>query len=153
MSIFCGGTVMEQEWYLERDVAGLAHLERLVITAGQLPNCMVTRDYECYDCPVERASPCPVMDDPDYRSYLLYLRDRYLQYQRKRTKQIDVLRAILTRHKLPLHWGNLAILSLQESPELFDSADSVRGLVYFNPNVFSMEKDGVFGLVEWRRSE
>jgi len=143
---------MVQNWDAEPEVTGLRQLQRLALTTGRLPNCMLSDAYDCYDCPVEGASRCPVRAEADHRSYLLSLRDRYLAYKRKRVKQIKVLKTILKRHKLPLHWENLAKLALQEAPDLFDSGHSVRGLLYFNPEIFRMEAEGVFGLAEWRKS-
>lgn len=142
---------MMQKWDAEPEGAGLIQVERRVLTTGCLPNCMSSNAYDCYDCPMEGAPRCPIRADPDYRSYLLWLRDRYVAYERRRIKQLKVLKTILKRHKLPLHWENLAILAVQEAPDLFDSAHSVRGLVYFNPDTFRTEGDGVFGLAEWRK--
>ena len=126
------------------DLDKLAHF---AITSGRLPECMTTKTYDCCDCPVQDTSRCPVRKDEDCRSYLLYLIERYQTYQRRRMKQIEVLKMLLNRHKLRLHWGNLAILALREAPDLFDSPDSVRGLVYFNRDIFNVGEDGAVSLV------
>lgn len=143
---------MDEEWGAEQWHTGQAGIERLALTAGLLPDCMLGGADDCFPCAFESAPSCPVKVDPDYRGYILWLQERYLAYMRKRGKQLAVLKKVLKVHKMPIHWEYLAILALQESPNLFASAHSVRGLVYFNPETFCMEADGVFGLAAWRKS-
>lgn len=126
--------------------AKLTHLERRTITTGWLPDCMLSDDYDCYDCPLVDCVACPVRQDGEYRSYLQWLRDRYVSYQRTRHQRIEVLKSILTKHGLPLHWEVLAELALDFAPGSFDSPQTVRGLVFSNPGVFHTEGEGVFGL-------
>lgn len=135
----------------EQRGAKLAHVERRVLTSGWVPDCILNETHDCYGCPFEDVQSCPVTMDEDYCSYLLWLRDRYLEYEWLRQKRVRVLKEILRRHKLPLHWEVLAALAFRAAPDLFDSANSVRGLVHFNPDIFYMESDGVFGLAEWQK--
>lgn len=135
-----------QQWGIS-----LAHLERRVLASGWLPACLLSNKYDCYDCPLDGVSDCPVVSDQDYNSYLYWLRDRYLLYKQQTRKRIAMLRTILKMHKLPLHWEVLAALAFRQEPDLFESADSIKGLVYSHRDVFFMEEDGVFGLAEWHK--
>lgn len=138
---------MYTEWEIDPGWwGGQADVERAATFAGHLPACMLPDFDDCSGCPLECASPCPVKVDADYRSYLRYLRDRYLAYEQKRAKQLSVLIKILKRYKLPMHWENLAILALREAPGLFTSAHSIKALVHFNPDIFCMDSDGVVTL-------
>lgn len=125
--------------------------ERLVLTTGWLPSCIGSKEYDCYDCPLDNVGTCPVRSDDDYCSYLLWLHDRYVSQERQRRQRIKILKNILKKHRLPLHWEVLAALAFREAPKLFESAHSIRGLVYNNSDVFVMKEDGVFGLSAWRR--
>ena len=122
------------------------HTERRVLTSGWLPDCMSSDKYDCYGCPLDDFKGCPIDQDGDYRSYLQWLQERYVRYEHIRQQRIKVLKSILKRHKLPLHWEVLAELALRIAPEVFDSQQSVKGLVYFNTDTFFMESEGVFGL-------
>lgn len=122
-------------------------IEHAAAFQGRLPNCVLLSQQDCGNCPLADMPNCPVRADSDYGSYLLHLRDSYVAYETKRRKRIEILKAILKRHKLSLHWENLAILVLKEAPTLFDSAHSVKAIVFFNPNIFHLVGDGVFELV------
>lgn len=50
---------------------------------------------------------------------------------------------------LPLHWEYIALLAIKEAPDLFVSPQSVRGLVFFNPDLFVMVREGVFTLAKY----
>ena len=123
-----------------------AAIEHAAAFAGALPPCALSEAFECDGCGAEGLDPCPIGTDSDYISYLLHLRDLFIRQSSKRASQIKVLEQILRRHKLPLHWQFAALLAIKEAPELFQSPDSVRGLLYFNPEVFTMIRDGVFVL-------
>lgn len=125
----------------------LKNIEQRVLTSGWLPCCLLTEELECDDCPLTDCVPCPVNGDGDYRSYLLWLHDHHVAYQRVRQKRIEVLKTILEKHRLPLHWEVLAELAIRMVPGLFDSPQSVKGLLFSNPDIFRMESDGVFDLV------
>jgi len=90
---------------------------------------------------------CPVKYSFDYHSYLKHLTSLYLDDQRKRRKRIDILVRILKEHKLPIHWEHLAILAINENSKIF-TPNSVKGLVFFNPQIFHMVSEGVFELTE-----
>lgn len=119
-------------------------IEHSAAFAGVLPPCVLSKNYECYGCIADELEECPVQSDPDYRSYLLFLRDSFVEHERKRVAQIKLLQNVLRRHKLPLHWEYIALLAMKEAPELFASPQSVRGLVFFNPDIFVMVREGVF---------
>jgi len=138
-----GSSDADPGWWI-----GQREIERAAAFNGQLPMCMLPYASDCFGCPLESASPCPVRVDADYRSYLNHLRGRYLAYERKRIEQLDVLKTILRRHKLPLHWEYLALLAIREAPTLFASAHSIKALVHFNPDKFRMVGEGVFALAE-----
>jgi|GEM_PF-6644964 len=123
-----------------------AHIEHAAAFAGVLPPCALSQAFECDGCSAEGIDPCPIGTDPDYLSYLLHLRDLFLRQSTKRASQIKVLQQIFRRHKLPLHWQFAALLAIREDASLFQSPDSVRGILYFNPQVFTMIRDGVFVL-------
>jgi len=140
---------MVGEWDLDPGWwGGQADIERAVAFAGHLPACMLPDFDDCSGCPLESASPCPVKVDPDYRSYLRYLRDRHIAYEQKRVDQLKVLSKILKRYKLSMHWENLAILALREAPGLFTSAHSIKALVHFNTDIFCIGSDGVVALAQ-----
>ena len=116
---------------------------------GILPPCVLSKTYECYGCIAEGLEKCPVGADVEYQSYLLFLRDSFVEHETKRTEQIKILKKVLKRHKLPMHWEYIALLAIKEAPELFVSPQSVRGLIFFNTDVFKMSREGVFTLVNY----
>ena len=124
-------------------------IEHRAAFAGVLPPCVLSRNYECYGCIAEGLQECPVGSDADYRSYLLFLHDSFVKHERKRAAQIKLLQNVLRRHKLPLHWEFIALLAIKKAPDLFVSPQSVRGLVFFNPDVFTMVREGVFILARY----
>lgn len=134
----------ESRWFtIQRSI------EHSAAFAGVLPPCVLSKDYECHGCIAEELHECPVGSDTEYQSYLLFLRDSFVEHERKRDAQIKVLQNVLRRHKLPLHWEYIALLAIKEAPELFVSPQSIRGLVFFNPEVFNMVREGVFTLVKY----
>ena len=124
-------------------------IEHAAAFAAIVPPCTLSKDYECYGCIAENLEECPVGSDPSYQSYLVVLRDSFIQHQKKRATRIELLQKILRRHKLPLHWEYIAILAMKEAPGLFESPESVRGLTYFNSDVFTMIHEGVFILAKY----
>ena len=104
-------------------------IEHSAAFAGVLPPCVLSKNYECYGCIAEGIHECPVGSDVEYQSYLLFLRDSFVEHERKRAAQIKLLQNVLRRHKLPLHWEYIALLAIKEAPDLFVSPHSVRGLV------------------------
>ncbi len=124
-------------------------IEHRVAFAGVLPPCVLSENYECYDCLAVGLQECPVGADGDYRSYLLFLYDSFVKHQKNRDVQIKLLQKVLRRHKLPLHWEYIALLAMKEAPDLFVSPQSIRGLVFFNPDVFVMVREGVFILAKY----
>ena len=124
-------------------------IERSAAFAGVLPPCVLSKNYECYGCIAEEIHDCPVGSDAEYQSYLLFLRDSFVEHERKRVAQIKLLQNVLRRHKLPLHWEYIALLAIKEAPDLFVSPHSVKGLVFFNPDLFVMVREGVFSLAKY----
>jgi len=124
-------------------------IENSAKNAGVLPPCVLSERYECYDCIAAEIQDCPVGSDSEYRSYLRVLHESFFAHERKRTAQIKLLQNVLRRHKLPLHWEYIALLAMKEAPELFVSPQSVRGLVFFNPDIFNMVREGVFVLLRY----
>lgn len=123
-----------------------ASIEHSAAFAGIVPPCALSEDFQCDGCIAEGLEACPIGSDPGFLSLLLHLRDSFFRQASKRASQIKLLQQIFRRHKLPLHWQYAAILAIKEAPALFESPDSVRGLLYFNPEVFTMIRDGVFVL-------
>lgn len=122
-------------------------VEHSAAFAGVVPPCCVlSKSYQCDGCIGERLQECPIGSDSEYQSYLLFLRESGVEHERKRAVQIKVLQNVLRRHKLPLHWEYIALLAIKEAPELFVSPQSVKGLAFFNPDLFTMVRDGVFTL-------
>ena len=134
-----GDSGADQEW-----LGGQTEIERAAAFYGQLPLCMLPSADDCFGCCLETSSPCPVRVDADYRSYLIHLRDVHFAHERRKAEQINLLTAVLRRYKEPLHWENLAILAIRESPLLFTSAHSIKALMFLHPEVFRMVSDGVF---------
>jgi len=124
-------------------------IEHAAAFRGELPPCVLSKDYACYDCIAAGLQECPVGSDADYQSYLLFLRDSFIEHERTRAAQIKLLQNVLRRHKLPLHWEYIALLAMKEAPDLFVSPQSVKGLVFFNPDVFTMVHEGVFILARY----
>ncbi len=124
-------------------------IEHSAAFKGVLPPCVLSKNYECYDCIAAELQECPVGSDGDYRSYLLFLRDSFVAHESKRAAQIKLLQNVLRRHKLPLHWEYIALLAIKEAPDLFVSPQSVQGLVFFNPDLFVMVREGVFILAKY----
>ena len=124
-------------------------IEHSAAFAGVLPPCVLSKNYECYDCIAEELHKCPVGSDGEYQSYLLFLRDSFVEHKRERAVQIKLLQNVLRRHKLPLHWEFIALLTIKDAPDIFVSPQSVRGLLYFNPDVFTMVREGVFILARY----
>ena len=124
----------------------LMYFEQVVTTTGRLPVCMESDPIDCIGCPFELEATCPLRDDPGVRSLLLTYRDEYVAYQRQRTRRIELLKRTLTAYKLPIHWQNLATLVMHRYPQLFGSSGEIKGLVYFNPDVFEVDKNGIVKL-------
>jgi len=93
--------------------------------------------------------PTPAVSNGVYRAYLVSLRDAFIEHQKARAVWIRLLQKILRRHKLPLYWKFVALLAIKEAPGLFESLESVRGLLYCNPDVFIMTREGVFILAKY----
>jgi hypothetical protein len=123
-------------------------VERLIWT-GFFPECVSDPRTACPDCYAGDPTNCPIRLDADYRSYLMWLYDRRIAYTRLRTRRIDTLKRILTRHKQPLHWEVIAKLALAEAPNLFPSPLSVMRVLYSADGIFKNEEGGVFGLIDW----
>jgi hypothetical protein len=75
---------------------------------------------------------------------LLELQAHCLAYYAKRDEQLNILKTILNRHQLPMHWKYIFILANQEDSELFYSENIVRGLMFNHPNIFEMVTEGAF---------
>ena len=135
---------LDETWYpIQRSMEHSAEF------AGVLPPCVLSNDYDCYDCIAMGLQGCPVRSDAGYQSYLLYLRDLFVKNGKRRAAQIKVLQVVLKRHKLPLHWAYIALLAMKDTPNLFPSERSVRGVLYFNPGAFTMIREGVFILAKY----
>ena len=115
---------------------------------GWLPECVLSEGTTCWDCPIGDDARCPIRTDDEYRSYLRWLRETYLEKGRVRARRIAVLRTILVQHGLPLHWEVIAGIALKVAPTLFASSRSVMRFLYGNPSVFETKQDGIFRLGE-----
>ena len=115
---------------------------------GGLPDCVVDEGTRCLVCPFGDWHTCPVLGDPDVRSYLRWRGERTIEYYREREQKIKRLLRILRIHKLPLHWEIIARIAQDETPDLFDSPNTVRSLLFFNQDVFQHNGGGVFELRE-----
>lgn len=134
-------------------MSSLPFIEHRVRTTGWLPDCVLSEGWGCAECPVGDLQPCPIGSDVDYRSYLLWLRDKYVAYSKLRTQRIETLQSILARHKQPLHWQVLAKIALEQAQDLFGSEHSVTQTLYSTVLVFKLEGEGVFGLTAWQGTE
>jgi len=133
-------------WQEERGV----DLEPVIFRSGRLPDCVEHEGTRCQVCLFEDWRTCPVLADPDYRSYLRWVWERQVEYYRQREKRIETLRRILATHKLPLHWEMVANISMNEAGNLFGSPQEVKGLLFINEDAFRHRGEGIFGLPEWR---
>lgn len=135
---------------LDQDYLGWNSIRNLIehyaLYEGSLPPCVLFDNYDCDNCIAKELECCPIKIDEDYRSYLLYLRDCSTENKKNRSLRLDVLKRVLGRHKLPLHWEHVAVLAMKEAPDLFVSKNAVKCLLFFNPDVFTMVRDGVFSL-------
>jgi hypothetical protein len=113
---------------------------------GDIPPCIASRIYQCSDCIFGDIGSCPVVLDPDSLAYLRWLYERAGVSRQIRAKRIEILRDILRRHRLPLHWEVIAKVALEEAPALFESVNSVRNTLFLNQSIFSHQGEGVFGL-------
>ena len=124
-----------------------ASLENAIFQGdGELPPCITNRDGHCADCMYSDLESCPVLRDPDALSYLRWLYERAEFARQIRARRIEILRDILTRHKLPLHWEVIAKVALEEAPALFESANSVRNTLFLNQPIFRHQGEGIFEL-------
>ena len=139
---------MEDGFYSHSDAyVILKYFERLVTTTGRLPICMESKSTDCSGCLFELEPNCPVRNDPGIRSLLRLYRDQYVAHQRMRAKQIVYLKKTLKKYKLPIHWQHLATLVIYRCPQLFESPEQIKGLVYNNPATFQVDERGVVTLV------
>lgn len=139
-------TEAEEDWLYGNDWSG--SLERVIYREGGLPDCVLTEGLKCLDCPFGDPDACPVLQDPDVRSYLRWQGERTIEYCREREEKIKRLRGIFRNHKLPLHWEIIARIAQDETPDLFDSPNTVRSLLFFNQDTFQHNGGGVFELRE-----
>ena len=128
----------------------LGQLEHNARFNGELPPCMLSKTYDCLDCCLsEPIGECPVKADPDYQSYLRVTKESFNLQAKIRVLKITHLQNVLRKHKLPLHWEYISTLAIKEAPNLFPSKDSVKGLVFNNPDIFIQIRDGVFALKKY----
>jgi hypothetical protein len=62
----------------------------------------------CADCVYGNPRRCPILGDPEYRSYLAFLRESNRRYYEQREMYRERLADILRRHKVPLHYQVVA---------------------------------------------
>lgn len=74
------------------------------------------------------------------------LSDQGQVYLAERELRLDALARILRGHGLPMHWEFVAQIADDEVPELIESPNVVRTLMFFNPAIFHHIGDGVFEL-------
>ncbi len=130
--------------YANRWFASLEHA--IFQKDEELPPCITHRDDHCPDCMYGDLESCPVLRDPDALAYLRWLYERAGFSRQIRARRIEILRDILTRHKLPLHWEVIAKVALEEAPAFFESANSVRNTLFLNQPIFRHQGEGIFGL-------
>jgi hypothetical protein len=134
--------------------AAQKQIEREAAFHGRLPSCVTETRPNCRFCPLDNEFICPIRCDPDYQSYLKYLTELYVKQERQRKERVKLLKSILKRHHMRMHWEYLAILALKEAPlGLFTSAQSIRTTLERNSDVFCMEKEGVFNIAKQIVSE
>ena len=137
--------VSPDEWHYSDDWGG--SIERVIYREGVgLPDCVVDEGTRCIDCPFGDPRTCPLLQDPDLRSYLSFRGERALEYYQDREEKIAALRRVFRKHRLPLHWEIVARIARDEAPDLFSSPDSVRSLLFFNRDFFRHKGGGVFEL-------
>ena len=135
---------------LYEDGDSLASIEQTIYHGG-LPDCVLREGTRCWDCRFGDYRDCPVLADPDVRSYLRWRAETTAEYYKDRAKKIAALETILLRHRLPLHWEVMAKIALDEFPELYESNNVVRMLLFFNADRFEHIGDGTFRVVRRRR--
>lgn len=119
---------------------------------GGLPDCVRIEGARCLDCPFGDWRRCPILLDPDVRSYLQWQGERTIEYYRDRERKLTALRGVFRNHKIPLHWEIVARIVQEEDPSLFESPRSIRNLLFLNQDIFHHDGDGVFELREHRKS-
>ena len=134
-----------EDWLYGNDWSG--SLERVIYRElGGLPDCVLTEGVKCLDCPFGDPGACPVLQDPDVRSYLRWQGERTIEYYRDREKKIEALKRVFRNHRLPLHWEIVARIVQGESPDLFDSPKSVRSVLFLNQDIFQHTGGGIVEL-------
>jgi hypothetical protein len=118
------------------DDNGFVSPDKVIREEGHLPDCVVHEGFRCWDCPFGDWRTCPVLGDPDFRSYLRWQHEREVLYRRRRGRRIQILTSILNKHKLSLHWELVAKIAMDEAPNLFDSPQAVRQLLCLNQRIF-----------------
>lgn len=129
---------------------GFYDIERKILVTGHLPEC-VTDEINCGECHWDDPRNCPLKRDPDFQSYLVYVYERHLESVRVKTERIRSLIYIYQQHGVPLHWERAATIAESEYPALFPSPNSVRQLLFMNPDDFEQMGDGVFRLPRRRK--
>ena len=130
------------------DSTSLGVDEGLIRQLGSLglPECVRSEGSECFDCQFGDSTTCPLLAEPDMRSYYAYLAENQDRYLEKRQKKVEALRRVYENWAVPLHWEIAARIVMEEEPNLFPSQDSVRGLIFSNEVTFSHLGGGVFEL-------
>lgn len=106
--------------------------------------CLTTGE-SCVDCAFGRPRYCPLLGDPEYRSFVLYMRDRNRLAFQASQRQHERLVRILRRHKRPLHYQIVARIYAEKFKDLPMTDRGVYRILSNDPDVIAMG-DGVYRL-------
>jgi hypothetical protein len=104
--------------------------------------CLTTGE-ACLDCQYSQPRRCPLLNDPEYRSFLLYIRDRNRIAYQASLRQHERLLEILRRHKRPLHYQMIARIYSRKYSDLPITDRGVYSMLSQDEDVVA-EGDGVY---------